>query len=121
MLDFFNIDSQLSRTNAVRDSVRRFVDERVLPIIGRCYVDGRFPREIVPGLAELGVFGANLPEEYGCAGLNNVAYGLIMQELSAATPGALLRLRAGRPRHVSDLRVRQRRAEASLPAEDGSG
>src|SRR6185503_16276603 len=82
MQDFFNIDSLLSEDErAVRDSVRRFVDERVLPIIGSCYVDGRFPKEILPDLAELGVFGANLPEEYGCAGLNNVAYGLIMQEL----------------------------------------
>jgi glutaryl-CoA dehydrogenase len=88
MLDFFNIDSQLSEDErAVRDSVRRFVDDRVLPIIGKCYVDGRFPREIIPGLAELGVFGANLPEEYGCAGLNNVAYGLIMQELERGDSG----------------------------------
>jgi glutaryl-CoA dehydrogenase len=88
MLDFFNIDSQLSEDErAVRDSVRRFVDERVVPIIGRCYVEGKFPREIIPGLAELGVFGANLPEEYGCAGLNNVAYGLIMQELERGDSG----------------------------------
>jgi glutaryl-CoA dehydrogenase len=88
MLDFFNIDSLLSEEErAVRDSVRRFVDERVLPIIGQCYVEGRFPREIVPELAELGVFGANLPEEYGCAGLNNVAYGLIMQELERGDSG----------------------------------
>jgi glutaryl-CoA dehydrogenase len=88
MLDFYNIDSLLSEDErAVKESVRQFVDERVLPIIGQCYVDGRFPREIVPGLAELGVFGANLPEEYGCAGLNNVAYGLIMQELERGDSG----------------------------------
>ena len=88
MLDFFNIDSLLSEEErAVRDSVRAFVDEHVLPIIGKCYVDGRFPREIIPELAELGVFGANLPEEYGCAGLNNVAYGLIMQELERGDSG----------------------------------
>jgi len=88
MQDFFDIDSALSEEErAVRDSVRRFVDERVLPVIGECYVQGRFPREIVPGLAELGVFGANLPEEYGCAGLNNVAYGLIMQELERGDSG----------------------------------
>ena len=59
----------------------------MLPIIGKCYVDGRFPREIIPEMAELGVFGANLPEEYGCAGLNNVAYGLIMQELERGDSG----------------------------------
>src|SRR6195952_1139317 len=88
MLDFYNIDSLLSEEErAVRASVRRFVDERVLPIIGKAYVDGRFPKELVPEMAELGVFGANLPEEYGCAGLNNVAYGLIMQELERGDSG----------------------------------
>ncbi|HKV52910.1 MAG TPA: acyl-CoA dehydrogenase family protein [Gemmatimonadaceae bacterium] len=88
MTDFYAIDSALSEEErAVRDSVHRFVDERVLPIIGDCYVEGRFPREIVPELASLGVFGANLPEEYGCAGLNNVSYGLIMQELERGDSG----------------------------------
>ena len=88
MQDFFDVDSALSEEErAVRDSVRRFVDERVLPIIGECYVQGRFPKEIIPDLAGLGVFGANLPEEYGCAGLNNVAYGLIMQELERGDSG----------------------------------
>ncbi|MEP6618602.1 MAG: acyl-CoA dehydrogenase family protein [bacterium] len=88
MLDFYNIDSVLSEEErAVRDSVRRFVDERVLPIIGDAYVQGRFPRELIPELGELGVFGANLPEEYGCAGLNNVQYGLIMQELERGDSG----------------------------------
>jgi glutaryl-CoA dehydrogenase len=88
MQDFFNIDSLLSEEErAVRDSVRRFVDERVLPVIGDCYVEGRFPKELVPEMASLGVFGANLPEEYGCAGLNNVAYGLIMQELERGDSG----------------------------------
>src|SRR5205809_1705331 len=88
MLDFFNIDSLLSEDErAVRDSVRRFVDERVLPTIGQCYVDGRFPKETVPEIASLGVLGANLPEEYGCAGLNNVAYGLIIQELERGDSG----------------------------------
>jgi glutaryl-CoA dehydrogenase len=88
MLDFFDIDSALSEEErAVRDSVRRFVDERVLPIIGDAYVQGRFPKELIPELGELGVFGANLPEEYGCAGLNNVQYGLIMQELERGDSG----------------------------------
>ena len=88
MLDFFDIDRSLSEEErAVRDSVRRFVDDRILPIIGDCYVQGRFPKELVPEMAELGVFGANLPEEYGCAGLNNVAYGLIMQELERGDSG----------------------------------
>ncbi len=86
--DFFDIDSALSEEErAVRDSVRRFVDERVLPIIGQHYIDGHFPLDLVPEMGELGVFGANLPEEYGCAGLNNVAYGLIMQELERGDSG----------------------------------
>src|SRR5881296_219347 len=88
MFDFYDIDSLLSEEErAVRASVRAFVDERVLPIIGKCYVDGRFPLDLVPEMASLGVFGANLPEEYGCAGLNSVAYGLIMQELERGDSG----------------------------------
>jgi len=86
--DFFNIDSALSEEErAIRDNIRRWVDERVLPIIGNCYVEGRFPKELIPEMGELGVFGANLPEEYGCAGLNNVSYGLIMQELERGDSG----------------------------------
>jgi glutaryl-CoA dehydrogenase len=88
MLDFYNIDSVLTEEErAVRDSVRRFVDERVLPIIGEAYVQGRFPKELIPEMGALGVFGANLPEQYGCAGLNNVQYGLIMQELERGDSG----------------------------------
>jgi len=88
MTDFYNIDSVLSEEErAVRDTIRAFVDEKVLPIIGDCYIEGRFPRELVPEMAELGMFGANLPEEYGCAGLNNVAYGLIMHELERGDSG----------------------------------
>ena len=87
-LDFCDIDSLLSEDErAVRDSVRAFVNDKVLPIIGDAYVEGHFPREIIAGLAELGVLGANLPEQYGCAGLNNVAYGLIMQELERGDSG----------------------------------
>src|SRR4029077_18302788 len=59
----------------------------LMPIIGDCYVTGRFPRELIPGMAELGLLGANLPEEFGCTGLNNVAYGLIMQELERGDSG----------------------------------
>ena len=88
MNDFYGIDGALSEEErAVRDSVRRFVDERVLPIIGKHYVEGTFPKQLIPEMAELGVLGANLPEEYGCAGLNNVAYGLIMQELERGDSG----------------------------------
>ncbi|HYV99749.1 MAG TPA: acyl-CoA dehydrogenase family protein [Gemmatimonadaceae bacterium] len=86
--DLYNIDAALTEDErAVRDTVRRFVDESVIPIIGKAYVEGGFPKETIPGMAELGVFGANLPEEYGCAGLNNVAYGLICQELERGDSG----------------------------------
>ena len=86
--DIFNIDFALSEEErAIRDSIRQFVDEKVIPIIGKAYVEGRFPKEISPQMAELGVFGANLPEEYGCAGLSNVAYGLINQELERGDSG----------------------------------
>ena len=88
MSDFYNLDSALSEEErAVRDTIRSFVDEKVLPIIGDCYIEGRFPKELIPEMAELGMFGANLPEEYGCAGLNNVAYGLIMHELERGDSG----------------------------------
>jgi glutaryl-CoA dehydrogenase len=87
-VDFYGFDTLLSEEErAVRDTVREWVDDNLMPIIGECYVEGRFPKEIVPGMAELGLFGANLPEEYGCAGLNNVAYGLIMQELERGDSG----------------------------------
>ena len=86
--DLFNIDAALTEEErAVRDSVRAFVDEKVLPIIGQCYVDGRFPKELIAEMGENGYFGANLPEEYGCAGLNNVMYGIIMQELERGDSG----------------------------------
>jgi glutaryl-CoA dehydrogenase len=87
-VDFYDLDSLLSEEErAVRDTVRAWVDEHLMPIIGDAYIEGKFPKQIIPGLAELGVFGANLPEEYGCAGLNNVAYGLIMQELERGDSG----------------------------------
>ncbi|MGH7732198.1 MAG: acyl-CoA dehydrogenase family protein, partial [Gemmatimonadales bacterium] len=87
-VDFYDLDSLLSEEErAVRDTVRAWVDEHLMPIIGDAYIEGKFPKQIIPGLAEMGVFGANLPEEYGCAGLNNVAYGLIMQELERGDSG----------------------------------
>ena len=87
-VDFYDVDSLLSEEErAVRDTVRRWVDERVMPIIGECYIEGRFPTELVAEMAELGLFGANLPAKYDCAELNNVAYGLIMQELERGDSG----------------------------------
>ena len=87
-VDFFKLDSLLSDEEImVRQSVREFVDERVRPIIAECFEQGRFPAELIPEMARLGLLGANLPEKYGCAGVNNVAYGLITQELEAGDSG----------------------------------
>jgi alkylation response protein AidB-like acyl-CoA dehydrogenase len=87
-VDFQNLDTLLSEEErAVRDTVRTWVDENLIPVIGTAYIEGKFPKQLIPGMAELGLFGANLPEEYGCAGLNNVAYGLIMQELERGDSG----------------------------------
>src|SRR5690606_244271 len=72
---------------AVQDTVARFTDERVLPIIGDCFDEGRFPKELVGEIAELGLLGSSLPEQYGCAGLNAVSYGLICQELERGDSG----------------------------------
>lgn len=71
----------------VRDTIREWVEDRVLPIIGDAYIERKFPRDLIPEIGELGMLGANLPEEYGCANLNNVAYGLIMQELERGDSG----------------------------------
>jgi glutaryl-CoA dehydrogenase len=87
-VDYFNTESLLTEEERmIRDTVRDWVDDSVLPVIEEAYIQRRFPRELVPQMAELGIFGANLPEEYGCAGLNNVAYGLIMQELERGDSG----------------------------------
>ena len=87
-VDFYAFDTLLSEEERdIRDTVRAWVDEQLMPVIGVCYVEGRFPKELIPGMAELGLLGANLPEEYECAGLNNVAYGLIMQELERGDSG----------------------------------
>ena len=87
-VDFYGVGALLSEEErAVRDTVRQWVDDQLLHVINQHYLEGRFPLQLVPQMAELGFFGANLPEEYGCAGLNNVAYGLIMQELERGDSG----------------------------------
>src|SRR2546421_766591 len=85
--DLYNIDSLLSEEERmVRDTVRKFVNERVLPVIGEHFEAGTFPRELIPEIAELGLFGMHL-EGYGCAGLSAVCYGLACQELEAGDSG----------------------------------
>ncbi|HEX5031522.1 MAG TPA: acyl-CoA dehydrogenase family protein [Candidatus Eisenbacteria bacterium] len=86
-VDFLEIDGLFSDEEIlVRDSVRRFVQDRVLPVIEKHNRDGTFPADLIPEMAELGMYGANI-HGYGCAGLNNVAYGLIMQELERGDSG----------------------------------
>ena len=87
-VDFYKLDDLLSEEEQmVRDTVRQFVNEQVNPIIDEHFEAGTFPTELIPQMAELGLLGANLPEKYGCAGMNNVAYGLVMQELEAGDSG----------------------------------
>lgn len=79
--DFMDFDSLLSEEEImIRDTVREFVEENIIPDIATHYEEGKFPSHVLPGMAELGLFGANL-SGYGTAGVNNVAYGLMMQEL----------------------------------------
>ena len=86
--DLFDVRSLLSEEErAVQDSVARFTDERVLPIIGDCFDQGRFPDELIPEIADMGLLGSTLPEQYGGAGLNGVSYGLICQELERGDSG----------------------------------
>ncbi|MEW6254168.1 MAG: acyl-CoA dehydrogenase family protein, partial [Planctomycetota bacterium] len=85
--DFLQIAGLLSADEQqIQTAVARFVDERVLPIIAACFEEQRFPRELVPEMAALGLFGPTL-HEYGGAGLSNIAYGLIMQELERGDSG----------------------------------
>jgi glutaryl-CoA dehydrogenase len=87
-VDYFATDSLFSDEEIlVRQTVREFVDEKIIPIIEKHNRAGTFPMETVPAMAELGLFGATLPPRYGCAGMNNVAYGLVMQELERGDSG----------------------------------
>lgn len=86
-LDLYDVASALTEEERmVRDSVARLVDDKVLPIIQRCFEEHRFPRELIPELAALGLLGSSL-EGYGCAGLNGISYGLICQELERGDSG----------------------------------
>src|SRR5580700_3723658 len=90
-VDYMLFDSQLSAQELlIRQTARRFVDERVMPLIRDCYRDAIFPSQLIPELAELGFLGANLgpeSEQYGCPAMNSVEYGLVMQELERGDSG----------------------------------
>lgn len=87
-LDFYNLDDEFSdEERMARDTVREFVDREFLPVVvEHVRRDGSFPMELVPKMAALGLFGSNLTG-YGCAGMNNIAYGLIQQELERGDSG----------------------------------
>ena len=86
--DLFDIRGQLSdEERMVQDTVARFTDERVLPVIGEYFDKGEFPHELIAEMAELGLLGSYFPEQYGCAGMNAVSYGLICQELERGDSG----------------------------------
>jgi glutaryl-CoA dehydrogenase len=85
--DFLHLDSSFTEDELlVRRTARDFVEDNLIPIIEDCFREGRFPRELVPLMGELGFYGANL-EGYGCAGMSNVEYGLVMQELERGDSG----------------------------------
>jgi len=87
-LDYYRIQDSLSdEERMVQDTVREFVTENLMPIIESCNREARFPTELIPKLAELGFIGAPYPEQYGCANLGPVAYGLINQELERGDSG----------------------------------
>lgn len=87
-VDYYNIESLLSEDEIlVRNTVREFVDDNVMPIIEKHNREGKFPKELIAKMGELGFFGPTLPAKYGCAEMNNVAYGLIMQELERGDSG----------------------------------
>ena len=86
-VDFIEFDAMLTQEERlVRDTTRRFIEDNLVPIIEQCNREGRFPRELVKPMADLGFFGASL-KGYGCAGMSNVEYGLVMQELERGDSG----------------------------------
>jgi glutaryl-CoA dehydrogenase len=86
-VDYLDFDSLLTdEEKLARQTARQFVDEQILPIIEECNRESKFPRHLVPQLGELGFFGANL-KGYGCAGMSNVEYGLVTQELERGDSG----------------------------------
>ena len=88
LFDYYDMESLLTEEEKIaRDTARKFVEKKVLPIISQHFEEGKFPMHLIPKLGELGFLGSTLPEEYGCAGVNNVAYGLAMSELERGDAG----------------------------------
>ncbi|MFK5958109.1 MAG: acyl-CoA dehydrogenase family protein, partial [Lutibacter sp.] len=86
--DYYQLDELLTEEHIlVRDAAREWVKREVSPIIEKAAQDAKFPTSIVSGLAEIGAFGPYIPEEYGGAGLDQMSYGLIMQEIERGDSG----------------------------------
>lgn len=86
--DYYNLDDLLTEEHKlIRDAARAWVKRDVSPIIEEAAQKAEFPKSIIPGLAEIGAFGPYIPEEYGGAGLDQIAYGLIMQEIERGDSG----------------------------------
>ena len=87
-VDYLNLDELLTEEERItRDTVRRFVEAKIMPVISGHFEAGTFPEELIPEMGALGLFGPTLPQEYGCAGVNNISYGLMMQELERGDSG----------------------------------
>ena len=87
-LDFYDVDSLLTEEELmVRDMVRDWGDEKVIPNIEQHYMDGTFPREWIQEMGEMGILGMVVPEEYGCAGMSYTAYGVVCRELERGDSG----------------------------------
>ncbi len=87
-IDYYNVDSLFTQEETlVRGTIRKFVDEQINPIIESHYQAGTFPLNLIPQMGALGILGCTLPSQYGCAGMNQVAYGLVMQELERGDSG----------------------------------
>ena len=87
-VDYYNIESQLTQEEImIRDTVREFVSDEIIPIIEKHNRESTFPMHLVSKMAELGLYGSTFPQKYGCAELNYVSYGLIAQELERGDSG----------------------------------
>jgi glutaryl-CoA dehydrogenase len=87
-VDFYRVDDLLTEDERqIRDHVRDWVEDRYLPLVEKAYEEAYFPMEVIPEIAQLGLLGATLPEEYGSAGVGAVSYGLAMQELERGDSG----------------------------------
>ena len=116
--DYYNLDDLLSEEHKlVRDAARQWVKRDISPIIEDYAQKAEFPKEIIGGLAEIGAFGPYIPVEYGGAGLDQISYGLIMQEIERGDSGVPFNcLRTIIPGDVSNFYLWDRRAEEEIPS-----